>query len=216
MPRDEIIDEAARADVDLLLMTTHGQTSRDLTRLGSVADQIARGVSRPVLLFNPRATAPEVIKLITVPLDGSVAATEALPLAGELAARTKATLRLVSVVGRAVNNATDSTGNARGLDTVLEQPALHYLEDAKAAVAGAAVVETAVLSGPPAETLLADFNEHRPDLVVMTAHGKRGFIPWALGSVTERLISRSSVPILMLRRDPVSPRLRSLAETLGS
>jgi nucleotide-binding universal stress UspA family protein len=55
-----------------------------------------------------------------------------------------------------------------------------------------------VLSGPPARALLTDLKENRPDLVIMTSHGRTGFIRWALGSVTDRVI-RGDVPVLVLR-----------------
>ena len=49
---------------------------------------------------------------------------------------------------------------------------------------------SAVLSGSPAQALRADLKANRPDLVIMTSHGHTGFIRWALGSVTDRVIRR--------------------------
>ena len=216
LPRDEIIEEAQRDDVDLVLMTTHGQSNRQATEPGSVADRVIRGSARPVLLLPPSSSIPERISLIEVPVDGSIAATQALPLAAEIAARTGAALRLVTVVEKLVYNDTDSTGNARGLGALLEAPALQVLQDARDAVGEAAGVQTVVLTGHPAQALLTDLTVQRPDLVVMSAHGKRGFISWALGSVAERVIAASPVPVLLVRRDPSVAPERGLDEKLGA
>jgi nucleotide-binding universal stress UspA family protein len=212
----ELIDEASRPDVDLLLMTTHGQSNRPTDQPGSVADRLIRGCSKPIVLLSPSASAPDRFMKIEVPLDGSIASTQALPLAGEIAARSGATLRLVTVVEQLVHNETDSTGNARGVGATLEAAALTALRESADAVANAGAVETALLSGHPAQALLVDFKSQGPDLVVMSAHGKRGFISWALGSTTERVIVASSVPVLLVRRDPALPLVAGLAEKLGA
>jgi nucleotide-binding universal stress UspA family protein len=79
-----------------------------------------------------------------------------------------------------------------------EQAASLYLSEAKLRLETQQPVEIAVLSGQPSQALLTDLKEHRPDLVIMTSHGHTGFVRWALGSVTDRLI-RGPVPVLVLR-----------------
>jgi len=41
--------------------------------------------------------------------------------------------------------------------------------------------------------------ETNADLVAMSAHGRRGLTRWAFGSVTEKVLRRGSVPVLMVR-----------------
>jgi nucleotide-binding universal stress UspA family protein len=90
--------------------------------------------------------------------------------------------------------------------------ASRYLQEAARELDTPRPVETAVLSGPPAHALLADLKENRPDLVIMTSHGHTGFIRWALGSVTDRLI-RGPVPVLVLRPiDEAGERLKPLMQ----
>ena len=45
--------------------------------------------------------------------------------------------------------------------------------------------------------ILKVLKETRSDLLAMGTHGRRGFERWALGSVTERMLRRSPVPILL-------------------
>jgi nucleotide-binding universal stress UspA family protein len=46
-------------------------------------------------------------------------------------------------------------------------------------------------------TILKVLKETRSDLLAMGTHGRRGFERWALGSVAERMLRRSPVPILL-------------------
>jgi nucleotide-binding universal stress UspA family protein len=211
---EEIIAECAKQEVDLLLMTTHGLTSFEPERLGSVTDKVVRGASCPVLLIGPRASVPLQIERITVPLDGSDLASEALPVARAFAEKLNARLRLVRAVETMSTLEADSIGGF-SLDIVnsLELMASLYLDEAKLELEMQQEVETAVLNGPPVSALLFDLKENRPDLVIMTSHGRHGFIRWALGSVTDRVI-RGSVPVLVLH--PVSAEGSKLATLRSS
>lgn len=208
----EILEEAARQDVDVIVMTTHGRTSYDLERLGSVTDKVVRGASCPTLLIGPHAAVPTQIDLITVPLDGSRLAAEALPVAKAFAEKLGSRLRLVQAVQ--YPPAERETVGALAFDVIgsLELTASLYLSEAKLELETSQPVETAVLSGEPAQALLLDLKENRPDLVIMTSHGRTGFIRWALGSVTDRII-RGPVPVLVLRPTAeVGQRLRALLQ----
>jgi nucleotide-binding universal stress UspA family protein len=134
-----------------------------------------------------------------VPLDGSHLAAEALPVARALAERTNAGLRLVRAVQYPISVESDSIGSlATDVVESLELTASLYLSEARLELETSQPVETAVLRGPPAQALLSDIQENPPDLLVMTSHGRTGFIKWALGSVTDRMI-RGPVPVLVLR-----------------
>lgn len=197
-PYEQILEEARRDEIDLLLMTTHGRTITDPERLGSVADKVIRGASCPTLLIGPHASVPLQIEQITLPLDGSALAAEALPVAQALAGKLGSRIRLVEAVEHPPNDI-DSVGSmTANVADALDASGSIYLEEAKAALQTGAPVETAVLAGPAAEALLTDLHEHRPDLLIMNSHGRTGFIRWALGSVTDRMI-RGPVPVLVLR-----------------
>jgi nucleotide-binding universal stress UspA family protein len=60
-------------------------------------------------------------------------------------------------------------------------------------------VESHVRYGYPAEEIL-DHTEHQKfDLVVMTTHGRSGVGRWLLGSVAEKVVRNSPVPVLVVR-----------------
>jgi nucleotide-binding universal stress UspA family protein len=60
---------------------------------------------------------------------------------------------------------------------------------------------TEVRSGNPHETILDYTDEHDIDLVVMGTHGRTGLDRYLLGSVTEKVVRTSDVPVLTVRGD---------------
>jgi nucleotide-binding universal stress UspA family protein len=56
-PAEEILDHAARDHIDLIAMATHGRTGLKRVVLGSVAENVLRSASVPMLLV--RAPIPE-------------------------------------------------------------------------------------------------------------------------------------------------------------
>jgi nucleotide-binding universal stress UspA family protein len=217
-PYAEVLEEARRPEVGILLMSTHGRSmSEDPERIGGVADKVIRGAPCPVLLVGPHASVPLKVEAITVPLDGSRLAAEALPAAKALAERLGARIRLVQVVQAPASLDPDAVGSLAA--DVVESQALTaglYLSEAKLELETSQPVETEVLYGLPAPALLEEVKENRPDLLVMTSHGRTGFVRWALGSVTDRLI-RSNVPVLVIRPiEETGDRLKALAGARGA
>lgn len=56
--------------------------------------------------------------------------------------------------------------------------------------------------GVPADEILAQVAEGAHDLVVMGTHGRRGLAHLAIGSVAERIVRTSPVPVLTVRGEP--------------
>jgi len=52
-PADEIVKAEEELGVDLVLMATHGRTGEKYEKLGSVAEQVVRESTRPVLTIRP-------------------------------------------------------------------------------------------------------------------------------------------------------------------
>jgi nucleotide-binding universal stress UspA family protein len=58
---------------------------------------------------------------------------------------------------------------------------------------------TQVVEGNPSEEILAYATEHGIDLITMGTHGRSGLDRVVMGSVAERVVRRSSVPVLTVR-----------------
>jgi nucleotide-binding universal stress UspA family protein len=59
--------------------------------------------------------------------------------------------------------------------------------------------QTRVLDGKVAPSILAAVESLGADLIVMNSHGYTGFQRWALGSVAQKILPHSCVPVLVLR-----------------
>jgi nucleotide-binding universal stress UspA family protein len=55
-----------------------------------------------------------------------------------------------------------------------------------------------VVWGRPADEILKYIKENKIDLVIMSTHGRSGIPRWALGSVAEKVIRHSTVPVLII------------------
>jgi nucleotide-binding universal stress UspA family protein len=58
---------------------------------------------------------------------------------------------------------------------------------------------TDVKHGNSAEEILRAIDEYKPDLVVMATHGRTGLKHMLMGSVAERIVRLSPVPVLTVR-----------------
>lgn len=59
-------------------------------------------------------------------------------------------------------------------------------------------IKCEVLEGPVAETLASYSEENNIDLILIATHGRSGVGRWLMGSVADRVLRSSSVPVLMV------------------
>src|SRR4029077_7199417 len=73
-----------------------------------------------------------------------------------------------------------------------------------------------IRSGQPAETILHEIEAQRADLVILGSNIRRGLSRFLLGSVAEQIITRSPVPVLLIRPEisdsTAAPVVRSFTE----
>ncbi len=56
--------------------------------------------------------------------------------------------------------------------------------------------EAVVVSGRPADMILDYANQNQVDLIIMSTHGRSGVSRWFLGSVAEKILRHSLIPVL--------------------
>lgn len=137
---------------------------------------------------------------ILIPTDGSDAAEAAIEQAVGQAAGFDARLHVVFVVELAATAPLQIT-----LDQVVEAiekegEAIVERIAETASKSGVEVV-TSVEHGVADEAIVDYVGDHDIDLVVMGTHGRRGLGRQLLGSVTERVVRTSPVPVLTVRMD---------------
>jgi nucleotide-binding universal stress UspA family protein len=163
-----------------------------------------------------------VYKKILVPLDGSKLAECALPHVEELARGCETgEVILVSVTERVrgyreLEDSGRPTADPEGGFWETSHPvsqrlvpeafgkkekqAQRYLDRiAKTMKAKGINVSTEVLLWKPAEAIVGYAKQSGCDLIVMASHGRSGPSRWAYGSVTDKVLRSSCIPVLMVR-----------------
>jgi nucleotide-binding universal stress UspA family protein len=155
---------------------------------------------------------------ILFPTDGSDTATAALEYVLDVAAAHDATLHVLNVADTNQDSLTRIGG--RVVD-VLEGEGREVVDTAtdRAAERGVETV-SAVLQGDPELTIVDYADEHDVDLICMPTHGRTGLSRVLLGSVTERVVTTATVPVMVVTPDDdvefVYPPRRILVPMDGS
>lgn len=138
---------------------------------------------------------------ILVPLDGSKTAEGALPHAKALAYSEGAELILLNV---AANPALDyvfaDPGLAQRAEEDQEARSKKYMAEVESQLKAAGFkVSTLLRVGAVADTILEVAEETQVDAIAMSTHGRTGPARWLLGSVAERVVRNSKIPVLLIR-----------------
>lgn len=138
---------------------------------------------------------------ILVPLDGSKVAEGVLPHAKSLAYSEGAELILLTV---AANPAMDLLFSDPGLAEASMQEQEERSKAYTSEIENGLKVEGFRVSsllrvGSIAETILGVAEELQVDVIAMSTHGRTGAARWLLGSIAERVVHNSDVPVLLIR-----------------
>jgi nucleotide-binding universal stress UspA family protein len=152
---------------------------------------------------------------ILVPLDGSTRAEAALPVAARIARAAGSSVVLLQVVSIPTNYGYGSgLGMSYGYGSALNATPLISETDSETEQTEATTYLTRIAHsdlfagistttdvdiGSPAPQILALAEQQAVNLIVLCSHGRTGFLRWALGSVAQRIIHHSRVPVLVLR-----------------
>jgi nucleotide-binding universal stress UspA family protein len=206
-PAPAIAAYVGEVGVDLVVMTTHGRGGLERAWLGSVADHLARGLEIPLLLIRPtesEVTEPRAEEIL-VPLDGSRRAEAALPPAMAMADVLGARLTLLQAVSPVPAVADTPTPFAGSFDDELSalrrSEAKDYLEGIveRVGAAGISVRATAVLAASPVEAIRAATRAPDIGMIALATHGRSGLRRMVLGSVADKLVRTSELPVLVTR-----------------
>ncbi len=138
---------------------------------------------------------------ILVPLDGSKVAEGVLPHAKALAYSEGAELILLTV---GANPALDFAFSDPGLADLAvqeqEERSKKYIGEIESQLREAGFKTASLLRvGSVAEVILGVAEEMQIDVIAMSTHGRTGPARWLLGSIAERVVRSSKVPVLLIR-----------------
>ncbi|AXG07516.1 universal stress protein [Haloplanus rubicundus] len=138
---------------------------------------------------------------ILVPTDGSDASAVALDHALSLAARYDARVHGLYVVDWEPYGLVEE-GKSIVVDRLHDEGAAAVASVEEAAESAGVNVRTSVVEGDVHRRIIDYAGDEGIDLIVMGTHGRRGLDRLILGSVTERVVRSSPVPVLTVRQRP--------------
>lgn len=202
-PHEAILEHAADRGSHLVVMGRHGAGTVGERLLGGVTEKVLRAGALPVLTAwatDGDDTVADAGELL-VPTDGSDCAEVAGEHATTMARVADATVHVVSVADvDAAAGVFDAGGVSeefvRNVEARCREAVSRMAGDVQRAIDRP--VERAVVRGRPGAALREYVEEAGVDLVVMGAHGRSGVSRWMLGSVTERLLRTTDVPLLVV------------------
>ena len=140
-------------------------------------------------------------KRVLVCLDGSALAETALPHAQLLASDEDAEILILRVSANpAAEFSFSDPSIANKLIGEMEAETLAYMQSARGKLQKAGVRTSFLIrQGAIAETILRVAEECQADVIVMSTHGRSGVKRWLLGSVADRVVTHSDLPVLLIR-----------------
>lgn len=136
---------------------------------------------------------------ILVPVDESTESGTLLHHASEIAHWADAEVQLLYVADTSRDSVTLTNGNV--VDALVEGGE-NVVEDASEVLDSLGVdYNTEVVQGVPAQAIVDYAERFEFDLIAMPTHGREGLSRYLLGSVTEKVVRLSSVPVLTARDD---------------
>lgn len=203
-PGPAILNYAADAGVDLISIGTHGRRGPGRILLGSVAEEVVRKASQPVLTVgtgndDSDSSGPHSVERVLVPVDFSTYSRESVQYAKEWAALYGASIDVLHVVVEDVHPIFYIGGvkSIYDVEPNIEEKVLDELDSFVSEVPGPDTEIQSHVAVGSAPSKIAEFVESHPiDLISMSTHGRSGIERFLLGSVTEKVIRHVKCPIL--------------------
>jgi len=207
-PAEEILKYSGQSRIDLVVMASHGSSSKGPWVLGNIAAKVLRASTVPVLLVRNPADAEairqkKIIKKILLPLDGSEAGKSAVQHAETLALVLDAEIILFQVLEPITGLAGFSAISADIMEETRSRRknlAIEYLRDLGKPLAGRGVrISEQIAFGAPADEILDFARGHAVDLIAISTHGRSGIGRWVFGSVTDKVLHGGDTAILVVQ-----------------
>lgn len=178
-----LLDYERDADVDLVVLSSHGRSGLARVALGSVAARLLRYGSADLLLVRAFGELPSLERVV-VPLDGSTPAEWALRVADELAGSVVREVTLLRVIA-----APEERGGAEeylaGVAARRQKPGITYRWRVEQGEPTKAIVEAAGTATP----------------VLLTTRGRSGRSRWPLGTVADRVAHSGEASVWLVRAE---------------
>jgi nucleotide-binding universal stress UspA family protein len=209
---DAICEYAEKNDIRLIVMAAHGGSGLKYWAVGSVADKVVRAIDIPMLLIRVKEGRTiegkkRLINRVLLPLDGSDTSEIAVPYAGELAKRLKASITLYQMAEERFFPSDFDGSASLATNSVLaaeEKRVRAYLTGIERILRqkGIPVTHRVTQGVDAAAEILEQGEKTKADLVVMASRGRSKIVRWVFGSVAHKILFEGDSPLLLVRKAP--------------
>ena len=215
-PFEEICRLARDISIDLIVISTRGNTGLKYLALGSTAERVVRYSPCPVLVVRPgtaKARKPQLgFKKILVPIDFSECSLKGLAYAKALASQFKSTLALLNSVHFEYYVASDEYAryDLPKLMDYAEKAAREQMRDLVQKTDWSGLkVETSLQVGHAGQQICAQAKDGGIDLIVTSTHGSTGLKHVLIGSTAEYVVRHAPCPVLVVPTRPSETPINS-------
>lgn len=221
MPAQQILSCIETQAIDLVVLSSRGETGLKRWAFGSVAHKVLRHSTAPVLILresagplgnqHPGGRRPVCV---LVALDGSSLAETSLEpaavLSSALSAPEKGCLHLLRVLPLSEStSAAEARSQARQLDLSAAQMSLQQTEQTLQDRETLALCTSVVVETDVAEAIIRTAEEGVPatgeteareacDVIAIATHGRSGPARWVMGSIAERVLDGTRLPLFVV------------------
>src|SRR5579864_2269076 len=133
---------------------------------------------------------------VLVPLDGSKLSEALLPLGARLVTGSCGSIVLMHAV---IPSEYFSVTAAQYVHQERRRTAKYFDQLAERISDGEFGVETRILTGEASREIVAEAKRSHVDLIAMASHGRSGVREWPFGSIAERVLRNTNLPVLVFR-----------------
>jgi len=193
----ELLRRFREIDMDLIVL---GKIRGELTRKGTVPVKTARKLPCSIL-FVPEGMKPEYSNIL-VPTDFSDISLDALSTAISFAASAKVpSIRCINVYNVPIGYYEGGKSYEEFADIMKGHAENHFKKFIdRIDLQGVEVTPVFVLDRNTCRAIDQYVREHYVDLLIVGARGRRAGAAFLLGSITEKLIAKTSMPLLAVKK----------------
>ena len=206
-PAANILEYAHKRHSNLVVMATHGNSGLKRWWLGSVFEKVISQSAVPILGVHSKHV-KEIdrdrkiaFQSILAPLDGSDIGESALHDVEAVALKTGASIILLHVIPEPhIIEARILGPEFRDFVKAMHDAGEKYLNRVNKRLTEKGInVTLKIVSGDPATKIIEQAKHEKADLIAMSTHGRSGIARWVLGSVADKILHESKLPMWLVR-----------------
>ncbi|OQW94559.1 MAG: permease [Beggiatoa sp. IS2] len=179
----EIVEEAEKSRMDIIIMGRRGKTGLLRLMMGSTTAKVI-GSTLCSILVVPRA-GQLAGKSILLAVDGSRYSDVAAVAAINIAKHLQAPIEVMTVVDVGQGHQTEAAVIVERIKTLITNEGID--------------VESLIVNGRPAESIVDTAKKRGTDLIVVGSHGRTGLEKVLMGSVSDRVIGLAECAVLIVK-----------------